>query len=1206
MNLLMANSFTTFFQNLFLNWKLVLFIVLTILLILTIFFKRFKTTFFILLAVAIVIGGVLVTALIIDAVKWDIYGFIDFMIAWAPTILFSLIVVISTLVNAKRGRRKSLILLAQSAAAAILWVLLFYFGVKSTKIDAALVKFVNLFMGENGVQSALGVSKQAGTFRNIFALYFESLGGEGIYGTLLSESSAYVYTIADMAYHIGFAVLCYLFYLLTVFILYIIYLCCYSERKYKRKKKEQLSENKADMPYKKHYVGGGFVGLARGLAVGLMSLSFIGGCFYMVAGGRGEGKLKDYEVGGKYESQLKIYRSLESYGTQGIFMILNAMSDPADMPYYLLAADLVFSGELDDELNGVSEQINLRGELGAFTGLARDTITLLLKYGSTDLSGAINGTSDTGIMPTVLGVMKDKGFQKEFDELIAEFDSPTYVHNLCMSLVSSLLANIDGTSFGESMSPMNKELLKIMFKKGHLSEYIPEDCVLHDLNVRLEAEDPWITTGRNVRSYIGLQQLVGKEDARRFMNIFFTILTNKSEGVETIDMIRSVIPEVKELALFENGRSKSVDPVLARVYCYFQNAYLKAEGADGYSYNALLAENVAWTNEIDNLLDVAEDFFAIRDDVKDAESAIFNRILYIFDNENPNRDKDIALYDKIEKKISSSRLMGKTFATSFFRQTLMDGLGQLFENFYIPNDVVYENTFTADGKVEAYGELHYFMKGLQLLGSMENQGDGEELTLFDLLFGEEEEEIGTILSVVANTMKSEIEEGNFAYFASRSDLLRAVVSCFLIENGNDVVYVPNAVRERDENGKQINIIERRELEVALNGMSTISPFVNECVNGDYYENIDRYLEPDSDFMKLVDNSYIAEGSLALLVKNKLCDGDSGLGEEEGEKNEESRATTSSSTQHLIVPRYLADDVENWCSPKIGGRGELKKFIASYLAVRNQAELDAEEKKKEENDDNGEDGGNDETGYILSLKNLMRGKEKDTLLTAISNLGNKQSENDREKTIYDFLDSDIIHYTVSDYLLQSTAVNKLTVVVPVSARETLYKDVLDSVIKRNELYLVFSRVNQLNIDDTTSATNLVKKLVNNQEAVKSGGEVLSASVVANMVNNGTFRTVLRLNSVRIKADSDLTFYDVGQRLYLENGYYSKNPWKEELPALLAGLDALFKNQVDDPDFDFNRDNLDAAARGATDDDRNICMESHILSSFVISLLPSTGG
>ncbi|MDE7395825.1 MAG: hypothetical protein K2M95_06880, partial [Clostridiales bacterium] len=314
MNLLLANSFTTFFNNLFLNWKLVLYIVLTILLVLAIFFKRFKIAFFVLIASSILIGGIWLGFFIKDAVTADDkYELIEMAIAWGPTILFSLTVVLSTLINAKRGRRKSLVLWAQSASAAVLWLLLYYFGVKSTQIDASLVKFVNLFMGKNGVQNALGVSENATTFRNILTLYFESLGGSGLVGTLLGGASAYVYTLADMVYHIAFASICYFLYLVTVFILYIIYLCFYSERKYRKKKMKAFSENNST-PYKKHRVGGGFVGLARGILAGVMSLSFIGACLYMVAG-RGDGKLKDYEMSGKYETQLKIYRAIESYGT---------------------------------------------------------------------------------------------------------------------------------------------------------------------------------------------------------------------------------------------------------------------------------------------------------------------------------------------------------------------------------------------------------------------------------------------------------------------------------------------------------------------------------------------------------------------------------------------------------------------------------------------------------------------------------------------------------------------------------------------------------------------------------------------------------------------------------------------------------------------------------------------------------------------------
>ena len=1194
MNFLLTNSFTTFFNNLFLNWKLVLFVVFTILLVLAIFFKRFKTVFFILLVSALAAGGIWLGFFIMTAVTTDKYGLIEMAVAWGPTILFSLTVVLSTLINAKRGRRKSLVLWAQSASAALLWLLLYYFGVKSTKIDASLVNFVNLFMGKSGVQNALGVSENATTFRNILTLYFESLGGSGVIGALLSDTSAYVYTFADMAYHIAFACICYFFYLLTVFILYIIYLCCYSERKYKKKKMKAFGENRAT-PYKKHRIGGGFVGLARGILTGILSISFIGACLFMVAG-RGEGKLKDYEVSGKYETHLKIYRALESYGTQGIFMILNAMSDPADMPYYLLAADLVFSGELDDEINDVSGNFHLRAEFGEFTGLARDTALLLVKYGEGQIGSAVNGTSETGLMQTVLGVMRKKEFQTEFDTLIAEYDSPTFIHNFCMSLVGSLLGNLDKTSIGGSLSPMNKELIKLMFKNGYLSYSIPEDRALINYNVSMKPEeagedwDPQIATGRNVRPYIGLQQLVGKEDLRRFIKIFFTILTDKSEGVGTFDMIRSIVPDIKELTLFDNGKHQSVDSVLTRLYCYLQNTYLKGDGAESYSYNALVKENVSWTDEIDDLLDVAEDFFTVYDDVKDAESAVFNRILFVFDRENDNRLRDIELYDKIVKKISSSRLLGKTLGSNFFRKTLTDGLSALFENFYVPEDIVYENTFNTAGKVDTYGELNYFLKGLKSLGNSNSGGDS---SLFELLFSGEEQEIGTIISTIADVMSEVDEDGcNFAYYASRSALFRSVISCFLMEGGEGVIYVPNSackvyeVPVKSESGKPneeeiklIKVIESDELEAVLNGMGVLSEFVDACVNGDYYENIDSFLEMDSPFMTLIENSRIAEGSLALLVKDQLCNGgDSG---ESGNK------------QEVVVPKYLVNDVESWCSSN-GGDGQLKKFIASYLTVRSQSQKDHE---------SDHDGDNENDGGVLGLEEML--SNPDGLLNTIANLGAGEDI----KPIKTFLASDIIHYTVSDYL-KSSMINDLTVVVPLSAQNMLYDDVIKSVIKRDELYLLFSRVNMLNISDSDpaeensddTAAKLLKQILLNRSLIE--GDLLSASVVANLVNNNTIVAALHLNDERVtvKEGSDDTFYKVGTVKYLESGYYSTNPWYEELPKLLNAMAALFDSELNGEEaFTFNSAIMLNAILAAKDDVAimDACYESRILSLLCLS-------
>ncbi len=122
------------------------------------------------------------------------------------------------------------------------------------------------------------------------------------------------------------------------------------------------------------------VGLIRGVAIGLLSLSFLGTALYIVAG-RGDGKMKDYDLGNDNVNEYySVYRSIESYGTYGIFKVLNSISSTDDVPYYLFAADLVFSGELDDEDLGVSGNIVFREELSAYTDFARDTFAFRIEF----------------------------------------------------------------------------------------------------------------------------------------------------------------------------------------------------------------------------------------------------------------------------------------------------------------------------------------------------------------------------------------------------------------------------------------------------------------------------------------------------------------------------------------------------------------------------------------------------------------------------------------------------------------------------------------------------------------------------------------------------------------------------------------------------------------------------------------------------------
>ena len=227
-------------------------------------------------------------------IRRDLEGLIKFGIAWLPTIIFLIGVILSTLVGVRRGLRKSLILMLHAVLAAGVCLGLYFFCVTSPAVDRMLLKLINVFMGSGGLQSQLGVRADCTTLREVFMELFSSYAvGWGEFGILLGDSSAYVLTLVNMAYHLAFAVVFFLIYKLLLFILYIIYLIFYSERKYKAKRNARFAMNQADSAYHKRPVGGGSVGLVRGLVSGIISLSFLGSIFFIAVGGSGASKLPD-------------------------------------------------------------------------------------------------------------------------------------------------------------------------------------------------------------------------------------------------------------------------------------------------------------------------------------------------------------------------------------------------------------------------------------------------------------------------------------------------------------------------------------------------------------------------------------------------------------------------------------------------------------------------------------------------------------------------------------------------------------------------------------------------------------------------------------------------------------------------------------------------------------------------------------------------
>ncbi|MDE6374066.1 MAG: hypothetical protein K2L72_06155, partial [Clostridia bacterium] len=441
---------------------------------------------------------------------------------------------------------------------------------------------------------------------------------------------------------------------------YIIYHCCYSERKYKRKIEAKYLENKVDRRYSRHCVGGGVVGIVRGVAIGLLSLSFAGSSLYMVAG-LGEGKYKDfdYDFGNDdYNYAFSLYRSLESYGTYGIYKVLNAISSSNDVPYYLFAADLVFSGELNDEEFGINENIIFREEIYAYRTFAMDTMELLIKYGGDDIKPLINGTATDKAFDTVLKVMSEEGFRYEFEDLISEFDAQTYIINFALSFVNTAIANIDNMSFASSISADNRELLKILFTKGYLSDVIPDERLIKTT-----------VGGAGIifeRPYINISKLVTKQDAQKLFNIVLDVLTNKTTTLtDTLDLIGKLIPEIQTLSMLSADRSKEFNPVLGRLYCYAANRYLSEEGSAGITYAEIYEEKIDWVGEINSLISVSDSALKLFNNVYVAGGQPQDMLLTVFDKTDKNYKDNCGYYDDICDSIIKSRLLGKALSTSY-------------------------------------------------------------------------------------------------------------------------------------------------------------------------------------------------------------------------------------------------------------------------------------------------------------------------------------------------------------------------------------------------------------------------------------------------------------------------------------------------------------------------------------------------------------
>ncbi len=897
MNML-ASGFENFINGIFANWQMLLFVLAAVFLLMAIAFRKFRTAVLIFVIVAGGIGIALLVDLIVKAIHWDLPDLVTFLVKWVPTVLFTVTVLVSTLVGLKRGLRKSLILLAHEVAIAAVCIIIYAVLIKLPAVDGFVLKLVDAFMGGDGsLASTLGVKKDCDGIKEVFVEWLPTVIGDKDFTIMLGASKAYIYTLADLIYRVAFAILMYIVFLILDFIMYIVYLCCYSERKYREKIKQKYVENKVDRRYSKHHTGGGVVGLIRGVAIGLLSLSFLGTALYIVAG-RGDGKMKDYDLGNDNVNEYySVYRSIESYGTYGIFKVLNSISSTDDVPYYLFAADLVFSGELDDEDLGVSGNIVFREELSAYTDFARDTMELLLKYGGDEIRELVNGEATKSAFDTVINVISKEGFRVEFNDLISEFDAKTYVINFAMSFVNSAIANIDDISFTKKLSDENKELLKILFTKGYLSDYIPDEYVLKQM---VDG-----STVQIVQPHINVSKLVNKKDIQIIFNLFMDLLGEKiNTRNDVLRVVADVLPQIKKISLLNENRAEELDPVLGRLYCYAANRYLTEEGSEGVCYTDIFRENIEWVSEINALMDVTEASVNLYNNIASDKQPL-EAVIAVFDKSNPDYEENIKYYDDITKSVLSSRIIGKTLSTSRIYRLIESALSNLFEGIYVPRDLVYETTYNVKGEVVQAGEMYNVLNGLAAIGK-----NSDLLSILDGF--DKDRDMETFLTSLAETVTTEDENGNtLADYLVRSKILRSVISASLINYGEEYAYVPTVAREKNADGLPVNFIKAEELTALFDCLSDLVDFILPVLqdeNADMKTAIADFVERDV-FKTLLNSSRIFEGTVALHLVNELG-GD----------------------ETVVISQSLKDNLDGWVTAN-GKDGELKNLLGALDAAQ---------------------------------------------------------------------------------------------------------------------------------------------------------------------------------------------------------------------------------------------------------------------------------
>lgn len=763
----------------------------------------------------------------------DLHNLIKQLIWWLPTIIFVLTLILSFLIGYKRGFRKSLILFINSFISLIICLILYFTLINVKEVDAFLLNTTNNIMGEDWLQNTLGVSSSCTTLREVIleAIPKNMNYMDGL-GLILEENGQYLSTLVDLTYRIVFGLVIYILYFLVLFIEYIIYLIFFNEKKYRRKLVDDFYNGKSLVTYHKKSTLGGFVGLFRGTIKATVDISFIGMIFFIIAGGIGEREDSELDLGSdELNYIIDAYDAIGSYGTKGIFKVLNMCKDKNDVPYYLFAADLVFQGRLNDPNRHISTtNIYFRKELSAYTKFSRDTIELILKYGDQDIRNAILYGTDN-VWNVLYPIFQNEEFQNEFRVVINEFDTGTYFINLTLSLGVSIARHLNELSFTEEIDPITSDFLNILFNEQYHSDVIPYERNL-DSDVKLPTIDSTL--------------IVTKDDLDILYEIFICSINQMSMLDQDnpdyvrygVSLGRKIIPYLSQLNILNTSNSKKLDPVLRRIYAYCDYKFLEEDintnsiDISSSFYISEEYENIEWLNEINILLDVVSDLSYIYEDILNSNlenpENVIDSIFDLFIDTNPKHDINKNYISNFVSYASSSKMLATVMKTKFITNYIEIGINNLFDSYILPDEVIYSNKYDLEGNIVEYGELYNLLISLEAIVYDSNNAK----IIKDFMNPDKQDEVLPNLKNLFTSLKNTQYHQNTAFdYAANSTIINSILTSAIynIDISDDIViYKPDDIIYTYPNGAIT--IEKNEFRVFTDSIFNLLDLLNPLIN----------------------------------------------------------------------------------------------------------------------------------------------------------------------------------------------------------------------------------------------------------------------------------------------------------------------------------------------------------------------------------------